>query len=173
MEIRNNTVVGLTYELKISKEEDGVASAPFSVEIRDGEDPFYFLYGNSGLPEKFEELLKGKVKGEAFNFTILLEEAYGPTDDEMVMRIGKDQFSEERGFTEEMLVEGNFLPLVDEQGNPMQAKVLNVMESEILLDFNHPLVGFDLHFEGEIYEVRAATESEIEHGHVHGEDDTH
>ena len=40
MKIQQNSVVGLTYELKVSKEEDGIESAPFSVEIRDEEDPF-------------------------------------------------------------------------------------------------------------------------------------
>ncbi len=52
MEISTNSIVGLTYELKVTK-EDG-ESAPFSVEVRDQEDPFYFLFCNSGLPEKFE-----------------------------------------------------------------------------------------------------------------------
>ena len=59
MEIKAGTVVGLTYELKISKEADEIESAPFSVEVRDDEDPFQFLFGQSGLPEKFEELLEG------------------------------------------------------------------------------------------------------------------
>ncbi|MFT7424728.1 MAG: FKBP-type peptidyl-prolyl cis-trans isomerase SlyD, partial [Algoriphagus sp.] len=38
---------------------------------------------------------------------------------------------------------------------------------ELLLDFNHPLVGFDLHFEGMVLEVREATKDELAHGHVH------
>ena len=37
-----------------------------------------------------------------------------------------------------------------------------------MADFNHPLAGIDLHFSGEILELRAATEEEISHGHVHG-----
>jgi FKBP-type peptidyl-prolyl cis-trans isomerase SlyD len=60
MNIKVGTVVGLTYELKVSKEEDEIESAPFSVEVREADDPFYFLFGQSGLPEKFEELLEGK-----------------------------------------------------------------------------------------------------------------
>ncbi|MCH7403108.1 peptidylprolyl isomerase [Belliella kenyensis] len=169
MKITQNTIVGLTYELKVSKEEEEVESAPFSVEVRDEEDPFYFLFGNSGLPEKFEELLAGKKQGESFEFTLTAEEAYGQADDDMIMSLPKDQFSQERGFEASMLEEGNFLPLVDENGYQMQAKVLKDLGEEVLLDFNHPLVGFDLHFEGEIHEVREATAEEIAHGHVHGE----
>ncbi len=71
-----------------------------------------------------------------------------------------------------MLEEGNFLPLVDENGYPMQAKILKNLGEELLLDFNHPLVGFDLHFEGKIIEVRKATKKEIEQGHLEEDEET-
>ncbi|GAA0879665.1 peptidylprolyl isomerase [Algoriphagus jejuensis] len=173
MKIQENAVVGLTYELKVSKIEDEIESAPFSVEIRDEEDPFYFLFGQSGLPEKFEELLAGNAEGEDFAFDISVEDAYGALDDELVISLPSDQFSGERGFSPEMLEEGNFLPLMDENGYSMQAKILKNMGDSLLLDFNHPLVGFDLHFEGKIIEVREATKEELEHGHVHGEHGEH
>lgn len=173
MKISKKTVVGLTYELKVSKDEDEIESTPFSVEIRDDEDPFYFLFGESGLPEKFEELLAGKEEGEDFSFTLTVAEAYGPADDELIVNLPKSQFSNERGFSDDMLEEGGFLPLMDENGYPMQAKILKDLGEELLLDFNHPLVGFDLHFDGTIMEVREATKEEIKHGHVHGEHGAH
>lgn len=169
MKITEKSVVGLTYELKVSKEIDDIESVPFSVEVRDKEDPFYFIFGQSGLPEKFEMELEGKLEGETFNFSIASADAYGDADDELIMSLPKNQFSSERGFEPSMLEEGNFLPLMDENGYPMQAKVLKDLGDEVLLDFNHPLVGFDLHFEGEIIEVREATPEELDHGHVHGE----
>ncbi|WP_144607273.1 FKBP-type peptidyl-prolyl cis-trans isomerase [Algoriphagus algorifonticola] len=173
MKITENAVVGLTYELKVSKVEDDIESVPFSVEVRDEEDPFYFLFGQSGLPEKFEELLAGKKEGDDFNFSLTTEEAYGEPDDELLITLPKEQFSKERGFTEEMIKEGEFLPLMDENGYSMQAKVLKDLGENLLLDFNHPLVGFDLHFEGTVIEVREATEDELSHGHVHGEHGEH
>lgn len=173
MKIETNTVVGLTYELKVSKFEDEIESAPFSVEIRDEEDPFYFLFGQSGLPEKFEELLNGQSQGEDFSFTLAVNEAYGEADDELIINLPKSQFSDQQGFNPEMLAEGNFLPLMDENGYPMQAKILKDLGEELLLDFNHPLVGFDLHFDGKIIEVREASKEELEHGHVHGEHGMH
>lgn len=173
MQIQENSVVGLTYELKVSKNEDDIESAPFSVEIRDEEDPFYFIFGQSGLPEKFEELLSGKEDGEAFSFVISVEDAYGEPDEELLITLPKEQFSGERGFSPEMLKEGEFLPLMDENGYSMQAKVLKDMGENLLLDFNHPLVGFELHFEGKIIEVREASKEEIAHGHVHGEHGEH
>jgi FKBP-type peptidyl-prolyl cis-trans isomerase SlyD len=120
-----------------------------------------------------EKLLAGKEEGEDFSFTLTMDEAYGPADDELIVNLPKTQFSNERGFSEEMLEEGNFLPLMDENGYPMQAKILKDLGEELLLDFNHPLVGFDLHFEGSILEVREATKDEIKHGHVHGAHGAH
>ncbi|MDR7129202.1 FKBP-type peptidyl-prolyl cis-trans isomerase SlyD [Algoriphagus sp. 4150] len=173
MKIAEKTVVGLTYELKVGKEADEIESAPFSVEIRDSEDPFYFLFGASDLPEKFEELLLGKEQGEDFSFVIPVAEAYGAIDEDLILNLPKSQFSGENGFNPDMLQEGNFLPLMDEDGYPMQAKILKDLGEDILLDFNHPLVGFDLHFEGNIHEVREATTDELEHGHVHGPHGAH
>ncbi len=37
------------------------------------------------------------------------------------------------------------------------------------MDFNHPLAGKDLHFEGSVLNIREATKDELDHGHVHGE----
>ncbi len=173
MKIKENAVVGLSYELKVSKDADDIESAPFSVEVRDEEDPFYFIYGQSGLPEKFEELLADKSEGDEFDFVIKVEDAYGAADEELLITLPKSQFSKEHGFSKEMLEEGNFLPLTDENGYSMQAKVIKDMGENLLLDFNHPLVDFDLHFEGKVLEVRNATKEELEHGHVHGAHGAH
>lgn len=173
MKISESKVVGLTYELKVSKLEDEIESAPFSVEIRDEEDPFYFLVGKSDLPPKFEEYLSDKVVGDKFDFVLAAADAYGDRDEELLITLSKSQFSEENGFSKEMLDEGNFLPLLDEDGNSLQAKVVKDLGDDILLDFNHTLVGFDLHFEGEVIEVREASKEELAHGHVHGEHGAH
>ncbi|WP_291786640.1 peptidylprolyl isomerase [Cecembia sp.] len=171
MNIIKSAVVGLTYELKVSKEADEIESVPFSVEVRGQEDPFYFIFGQSGLPEKFESYLVDKKEGDTFNFVISSQDAYGEADDELIMTLPKEQFSKDRGFEPAMLEEGNFLPLLDEKGFPLQAKVLKDMGAEILLDFNHPLVGFDLHFEGEVFEVREATTEELQAGQIQDEID--
>ena len=40
---------------------------------------------------------------------------------------------------------------------------------EVTIDGNHPLAGQQLNFKVKIATVRAASEEEIAHGHVHGE----
>lgn len=166
MKIEEKRVVGLTYELKISKLEDEIESIPFSVEIRDEEDPFYFIVGQSGLPEKFETSLIGLAEKDNFSFVLSVEEAYGYADEELLIQLPKSQFSKEHGFEEHMLQEGEFLPLMDESGYPMQAKILKTDGETLLLDFNHPLVGFNLHFEGQVTKIRKANPVELSSGVV-------
>ncbi len=54
-----------------------------------------------------------------------------------------------------------------EQG--VRAVTITHMQGDMVtLDGNHPLAGKNLNFKVEIVGVRAATEEELSHGHVHG-----
>jgi FKBP-type peptidyl-prolyl cis-trans isomerase SlyD len=64
---------------------------------------------------------------------------------------------------------GAMIPMSDNEGNHLSGKILSITDENVQMDFNHPLAGTDLHFEGSILEVRAATQEELDHGHVHGE----
>jgi FKBP-type peptidyl-prolyl cis-trans isomerase SlyD len=85
----------------------------------------------------------------------------------------KDVFKIDGELQEDMLVEGNIIPLQDQQGNPMQGVVLEIGGDTVKMDLNHQLAGKTLHFSGEVLEVREATKEEIAHGHVHGPDGHH
>ena len=67
-----------------------------------------------------------------------------------------------------MLAVNNILPMTDNEGNHLQGRVLEVTAEYVKMDFNHPLAGQELHFTGNILEVRDASLEEQEHGHVHG-----
>jgi FKBP-type peptidyl-prolyl cis-trans isomerase SlyD len=56
----------------------------------------------------------------------------------------------------------------DQNGNPMDGKVVEITDETVKMDFNHPLAGEALHFKGTVVEVRAASAEELDHGHVHG-----
>jgi len=46
--------------------------------------------------------------------------------------------------------------------------VVNIEDDDITIDGNHPLAGLALTFDVEVIDVRAATEEEAAHGHIHG-----
>ena len=60
-----------------------------------------------------------------------------------------------------MVFEGNVVPLMDSEGNRLQAQVVSVTDSHVTVDLNHPLAGENLHFKGKVLEVREATEEEL------------
>jgi FKBP-type peptidyl-prolyl cis-trans isomerase SlyD len=64
--------------------------------------------------------------------------------------------------------EGAQLQLTNQDGQPMVGVVQKIGDDKVTMDFNHQLAGKELHFSGSIDSVRAATEEEISHGHVHG-----
>jgi FKBP-type peptidyl-prolyl cis-trans isomerase SlyD len=54
------------------------------------------------------------------------------------------------------------------EAGPRTVVVTRVVGDMVTVDGNHPLAGETLHFDVEVTEVRAATEEELAHGHVHG-----
>jgi FKBP-type peptidyl-prolyl cis-trans isomerase SlyD len=50
--------------------------------------------------------------------------------------------------------EGEIVPVVTDEGEEMEAVVLEIEGDIITLDFNHPLAGETLYFSGKIVEVK-------------------
>lgn len=169
MKISNNKVVSLTYDLSVL-DDKGEKS---HVETAGTENPMVFLYGVSGLPDKFEENLDGLEKGETFSFALESEDGYGDYDENALINIPKDVFEVDGSIPDGMLEEGNFIPMSDSEGNQMQGRVVEVKATEVQMDFNHPLAGKTMHFDGKVVDVREATPEELAHGHVHGEHGHH
>jgi FKBP-type peptidyl-prolyl cis-trans isomerase SlyD len=56
----------------------------------------------------------------------------------------------------------------DEKGNQIKGEITKIDYLGVHMDFNPPLAGYDLSFEGKIVAIRDADPEEISHGHVHG-----
>ena len=163
MSIAKNKVVALTYDLR----EDDLNGD--LIEVVKDDHPFTFLFGAGGLLPEFESNLEGKIIGSGFEFSIKAINAYGEFDESALEYVPKDIFMMDGQIAEELLQIDKIVNLRDQGGNLIRARVAEVGDAEVLLDFNHPLAGVNLFFKGEILEVREATEEEIQHGHVHGE----
>ncbi|MET4105947.1 FKBP-type peptidyl-prolyl cis-trans isomerase [Hymenobacter sp. UYP22] len=168
-QISENKVVTITYDLSVTDENQ----EKVLVESAEEDAPMVFLYGMSGLPDEFERQLSGKQAGDSFTFSLTPEQAYGDYDEQAIVEIPKNVFEIDGQIDEEMLQVGNFLPMADNQGHHMQGKVVEIGDSAVKMDFNHPLAGMVMHFDGKVEAVRDATREELDHGHVHGEGGHH
>ncbi len=159
MNISEKKIVSVSYDLYVGG-EDGAEQE--LMEQAPKEQPLTFCFGIGMMIPKFEENLKGKKVGDKFDFTIESAEAYGEYEDENLVDLPKSIFEVNGKFDDEMVSEGNIVPLMDADGNRINAVVLKVNEETVSFDFNHPLAGEDLHFIGEVLEVREATQEEMD-----------
>ncbi|MBL4669646.1 MAG: FKBP-type peptidyl-prolyl cis-trans isomerase [Flavobacteriales bacterium] len=137
------------------------------IESTEGKEPLMFLTGLGQMIPDFENKVKDLNVGDTFSFGIKSENAYGKRTDEAIIELPQDMFMKEGKLVEEVAV-GNVLPLEDQNGQVHPAKIVSINKETITADVNHPLADQDLHFTGNIVEVREATKEEVEHGHVHG-----
>ncbi|MCD4773293.1 MAG: FKBP-type peptidyl-prolyl cis-trans isomerase, partial [Bacteroidales bacterium] len=128
----------------------------------DKEKPFVYLFGVGGLLPVFESNLKGLDVGNSFEFSLRKEDGYGEYNNDMIIELGKDVFKVEDKIDEEMLKIGNIVPMQNDQGRQLNGKIISVSDDKVKMDFNHPLAGEDLYFEGVILEIREATKEELE-----------
>lgn len=162
MKIAENTVVSITYELKMDDDQGQ------TIETVEQDKPFLFLFGAGSVLKDFETNLADKQAGDAFEFGIKSENAYGAFSEEAIVELPLSVFEVDGVLQKDVLVVGNYLTLRDHTGQPLRGKVQEVTDQNVKMDFNHPLAGQDLFFKGSVVEVREATDSELEHGHVHG-----
>lgn len=163
MKINPQHVVSLTYDLYVDQEGSEVLQ-----ESATEEQPLTFLYGAGQMLPRFEENLSTLSTGDTYDFRLTAEDAYGVYDEEAVANLPLDMFKES-GMPEI----GTVLPLQDNQGNRFQGMVVSVAEDSVIVDLNHPMAGQELHFKGNILNVRPATPEELSHGHAHGADGHH
>lgn len=165
MKVSEGKVVSTSYNLYTLSPED-----EFEIVEQVGEDePMFFLAGHSGLPPKYEENLNGLSEGDTYAFEISPEDAFGEYYDDNVADFELEMFKIEDGKVPEGFLEpGNFVPFTNDEGARIQGRIQEVIDEKVIIDFNHPLAGKTLKFDGKIISVREASAEEIAHGHVHG-----
>ncbi|WP_337040672.1 FKBP-type peptidyl-prolyl cis-trans isomerase [Emticicia sp. 17c] len=164
MKVEARKVVTAVYELSVGEGDEREI-----IEVSDENDPIVFIHGMSGLPEAFERNLLGLSIGDTFDFSISSDEGYGDVDIEAIVDFPIENFKIEEGKVPEGMLEiGNYIPFSNEEGHRMNGRVVEVTLEYVTLDFNHPLAGETLHFNGKVLAIRNANPDEIAHGHVHG-----
>ena len=131
------------------------------VEQAPAEHPFQFITELGVALEAFEAKLKDLNAGDEFDFTLSVDEAYGPYEQEHVIELPKSTFMLNGRFQNDVIFEGAVIPLVNADGNRFQGLVLEVKEEVVVIDLNHPLAGKELHFKGSVVTSREATDAEV------------
>lgn len=164
MQIAEDKVVSVSYYLTAGK----AGANEELVEQTSPDRPFVFLNGYGAVLPDFEGGLNGKSKGDKFDFRIKAEAAYGNFEKDYVVKVDKQSFIVDGKFDDSRIRVGEDIEMNDQDGNQLVGRVKEITDAHVEMDFNHPLAGMDLHFVGEVLDVRQATEEELAHGHVHG-----
>lgn len=157
MKISENKLVTLQYQLYV-KAETGEKEL---MEETSADQPLVFFYGMGMMLPKFEEHLSGKAVGDTFDFMIPAEEAYGQYEEENIVDLPRNIFEVEGQIDTEAIFPGAIVPLVDSEGQRINAEVVEVLDNAVKVDFNHPLAGEDLYFTGTVENVTEPTEEEL------------
>jgi len=152
MKISKNSAVTVRY--KVSNAQGKV--------LEESQEPMAYLHGGYGnLFPKVEEALEGQEVGFKVLVELSADDAFGQRDESLLQSIPKTQFPP--GVKVGGHIEGQ-----DAQGHTRHFTVLKIKGDQVMLDGNHPLAGQALRFQVQVMEVRAASEEEVAHGHVHG-----
>ncbi len=157
MKITANKSVSAEYELYV----DGENGEKELMEKATAQQPLSFIFGVGMMLPKFEENIFGLASGEKFDFTIDVNDAYGPYEDENVLDLDRSIFEIDGKLDDTMIYAGNVVPLMDSEGHRLNAQVVEVTDTHVKVDLNHPLAGETLHFKGSVLEVREATDEEL------------
>lgn len=131
------------------------------------DDPERFVFGvTKGVIEPLEHAIDGLEAGGEFDVTVTADKAFGPYDPEQVATLPRDIFEVDGKFDANVVKPGAVLPMMTADGYRINGVVKEVTDSDVKMDFNHPLAGKDVRFKGKITLVREANPEELQP--VHG-----
>lgn len=138
--IEQGSVVQMDYQLTV----DGQV-----VDSSEGRGPLEYTQGAGMIIKGLEESLQGLKIGEEKHVVVQPSEGYGVVDENAIIEIPRQNL----GLDEEPQ-EGMILQLQNQTGQSMAGKIVEVKESSLMLDFNHPLAGKELVFDVKIVGIQ-------------------
>lgn len=147
--IKDGVVVSTIYTLTVEGEV---------IEFATLEDPLEYLHGADNILPALEEALVGKTIGDKISLTLTPEEGYGEYDEDEIDEVERDELPDEIEVGMDLLME-------DEFGNFFEARVKEINDDVVVLDFNSTLAGKTVHYEVEVIGIREADPDELEAGY--------
>ena len=165
MKVENQKVVTLQYDLYV----DGENGQEEMMEKATAEAPLVYCHGEGMMLPAFERAMENLAEGEAFDFRIPCEEAYGEYDTDGVLQLDKKMFYNGDGeFDSERVYVGAIVPMNTADGQIINAQIAEITKEHVTIDLNHPLAGENLHFVGKVLNIRDVTEGELKALHHRG-----
>ena len=165
MKVEAKKVVTLEYDLYV----DGENGQEEMMEKATAEAPLVYCHGEGMMLPAFERAMEGLAEGEAFDFSIPCEEAYGEYDTDGVLQLDKKMFYNGDGeFDSERVYVGAIVPMNTADGQIINAQIVEITKEYVTIDLNHPLAGENLHFVGKVLNIRDVTEGELKALHHRG-----
>jgi FKBP-type peptidyl-prolyl cis-trans isomerase SlyD len=155
--VQDDLVVSMDFTLNVDGEV---------VDKSDLEAPVEFLQGHGNIIPGLERALYGMRVGESKEIRVAAAEGYGDIDPEAFAEIPRKEFPKDIP-----LKPGVQLMLEDEDGEEMEAYIVEATKNMVRLNLNHPLAGKELLFSVTIVDIREADEEELAHGHAHYQDE--
>lgn len=157
MEKTPNKYIAVAY--KLYAESDG---KKVMVEEAPAEQPFNFVSGLAITIPEFEKAVVALNKGDEFDFVLDAAHAYGEHVAERVLDLDKKMFYVDGHFDDKNIYKDAIIPLQNEDGNRFMGHVLEVNDTIVKVDLNHPLAGKSLNFKGTVIESREISKEELQ-----------
>jgi FKBP-type peptidyl-prolyl cis-trans isomerase SlyD len=148
MAISKDQIVSILYEVKDTTSNEVVDSNMNST-------PLTFMMGRGQIIIGLENALSDMNMNESKDALVKAVDAYGEYNDDATQTLPREQFA---GIE---LENGMTLYGQDEAGGTVAVVVKSFSDSEVVIDFNHPLAGKDLMFSVHVTMVRNATDDEL------------
>lgn len=132
MPIEINQTVKIMFEVRV----DGIV-----VDGSRSNKPFEFQFGVGQVIAGLERRIINMKPGEAADILVPAAEAYGEYDPAGIQTLPIEQFAGIDDLKVGMQIQGQ-----DENDQPIQFIVKEINETEVTVDFNHPLAGKDLEY---------------------------
>jgi len=117
-------------------------------------EPLEFEIGQGQVIPGFEQAVAGMQVGEAKTITIPVDQAYGPIRDDLIVEVSRDQLPSD-------IVPEVGMQLTNSQNT---VTIIEVSETMVKIDANHPLAGKDLTFDIELLEIAESQSYTAESG---------
>jgi FKBP-type peptidyl-prolyl cis-trans isomerase SlyD len=158
--VQNDAFVAIEYTLTIGSGE--------IVDKSPAGRPLGIIMGNGQIIPGLEHALLGHNLGDAFAVDVLAAEGYGDVDEEMIQTMARKNFPSDTEIQVDMVFQAQT------PHGAVSFRVKEIVGDEVVVDFNHPLAGENLHFDVKIVEVRETTEEDLRALHeAHGCDGSH